>query len=89
MYLGIFLQGIKSFIITPLERLYSIALYVFSLLKNSCYFPDRPGCMIRDGNKTLSGRHGESQIPHVMRSPILHERQGCGEELRILCFPYK
>lgn len=70
MYLGIFLQGIKSFIITPLERLCSIALYVFSLLKNSCYFPDRPGCMIRDGNKTPSGKHGESQIPHVMQSPF-------------------
>lgn len=76
MYLGIFLQGIKSFIITPLEKLRSIALYVFSLLKNSCYFPDRPGCMIRDSNKTLSGRHGESQIPHMMRSTILHEGRG-------------
>lgn len=85
MYLGIFLQGIKSFIITPLEGLCSIALYVFTLFKNSWYFPDRPGCLIKGGNKTLSVRHGESHIPHMMLSPILHKDKVCGEELRILC----
>lgn len=86
MYLGIFLQGLKSFIITPLEGLHPIALYVFTLLKNSCYFPDRPGCLITDGNETLSVRPRESQISHMMQSPILHKDTVCSEELRIFFF---
>lgn len=83
MYLGIFLQGLKSFIITPLEGLCPIALYVFTLLKNSCYFPDRPECLITDGNETLSVRSRESQIPHMMQSSILHKDKVCSEERRI------
>lgn len=59
-----FMQGIKSFLITPLDRLCLITLYVFSVLKNSWYFPDHPGGLIRGGNKTLLIMCGESQIPH-------------------------
>lgn len=54
MYSGIFLHQIKSLVITPLKRACPVTLHVFSLLKNSCHFPDSPGYLIRVGNKTLS-----------------------------------
>lgn len=52
---------------------------MFSLLKNSCYFPDSPGYPIRDGNKTLPAMGRHALIPHRMQSPHSLYTQGVWE----------